>query len=694
MVLATHGVTRLKSSRKDMEAEGTPSRSSSGASSMMAGQELHRIHPHALWDCICEETDNGEYTTLRHATLGIAVELWHDSIGAFHLYVPATGMEARNTAGAVFCCFSSGIMVMEDAVCAPELLLKLCERSRTFANAEYGTLHPSNLEIYNSNNDRSWSIASDGVSRLLSGRKATNTIVISHALTRSEIILFYGGLIFAADEALLPSMSGFHALGQVASLGQVINDAADDDVVEMLIRGRLSRARYALNVSKSAPSDPVQLRGADPLEGFSVSSSWFASDPRAPAPDVQIRQRRHGFQRQRERRSNPASPLPPRFCGAWSKFGKHEGLINVSGYQQQPAGRGVPGPLPSLPGQDGGGRDFMRPFLQKTYLAPGGRRWGLDEQAGGGELQWCRRIAKKTDATDTEMHDLLMSVARQGWADFFDAESPWCLQAPKSAIERAINEVDDSASSPLMVASFHGHYNLAMILLQWGADPNLRNDRGRTCLFHALSPAPRPRPDAHVAASADGAFQEKRAAAASLVELMLRYNADADAADSKGVTPLKLAASSGYHDCASLLLAHGADPGKQDLAGHSVIQTVEAMKNQAKTFQQITRLEQMLGILKEPRKIAHSHRPLRNPGASGNRGRAQSLALIPRRTNTRDAEERAVQVDGDEDAEKGVDGTRGGEKQGPACILAIGGRGAEVCMHRSALCVFWDLIQH
>jgi hypothetical protein len=81
------------------------------------------LHTLVLWDVLEGLADDGQrYTTLRHATLGLAIELWHDSMGAFHLYLPS---DQRNAASAVMCCFSSGIVMQEDTVCAPELLLEL-----------------------------------------------------------------------------------------------------------------------------------------------------------------------------------------------------------------------------------------------------------------------------------------------------------------------------------------------------------------------------------------------------------------------------------------------------------------------------------------------------------------------------------------------------------------------------------------
>jgi len=675
----------------------TPSSMSEGSGRTDDSPAIHQLRPRALWDCIQARTDDGEYTTLRHATLGIAVELWHDSMGAFHLYIPATGTGRTSVPGAVFCCFSSGIVVPEDAVNAPELLLTLCERSSSFDAAGPGAqsrwvrdaelcLPVHDIEISNGSGDRSWSIAVDGASRLVDGRQAHNALVITHALTNSEIVLFYGGLIFSVDEPLLlPSMSGIPNIGHEVSLDGAVDE--EDDVAAMLLVGRLSRAHYSANVSKFPPSDPVQIRGSERNTSFSISSSWLLTDPRAPAQDVKIRERlshaslssAHGRQRMerwRDQQPLPPGPLRPRFCGASSRWGDHAGLISVSGLERQLPesghGSGQRGPAPSLPGRDGGGRAFMHSFLERTYLGTGrDRRPRVEGQAGARELQWCRRTAANPEASDDELRDLLMAIARNGWDEFLDPQSPWLVAAGESAVASMVDGVDDVGSSALMIACFHGHVDLAKSLVQRGANPNLSNDRGRTCLFHALSLPPKPASDKGREESYDVAAQRKYHVALSLVDLLLSAGAHADHADNKGVTPLKLAATSGYQQCAAMLMRAGADPTRRDLAGATVIESIKALLHQETSVREKARLQQMLGVLQGTPDWLASPGPSESLGAG-----AQAMTPLMRRRTVRDLERRRDV--GHEVAEEDEDGAPDGDGRGASCILVIGGKGAQV----------------
>jgi hypothetical protein len=64
----------------------------------------------ALWDIASSVSDGGHtYTTLRHIQHGTAVELWHDSLGAFHVFAMEDTQIGR--VGAVYCCFSSGVVI-------------------------------------------------------------------------------------------------------------------------------------------------------------------------------------------------------------------------------------------------------------------------------------------------------------------------------------------------------------------------------------------------------------------------------------------------------------------------------------------------------------------------------------------------------------------------------------------------------
>jgi hypothetical protein len=63
------------------------------------------------------------------------------------------------------------------------------------------------------------------------------------------------------------------------------------------------------------------------------------------------------------------------------------------------------------------------------------------------------------------------------------------MQAAKALLEGGadINQVSASEkTSPLVMASMNGHFDLARLFVDWGADPNLSNIQGLTALYAAL----------------------------------------------------------------------------------------------------------------------------------------------------------------------------------------------------------------
>ncbi len=93
----------------------------------------------------------------------------------------------------------------------------------------------------------------------------------------------------------------------------------------------------------------------------------------------------------------------------------------------------------------------------------------------------------------------------------------------------------------IVVAAAHGHPDVVEILLQHGADPDLRDRDGRTALSWAAS--------------------EGRLAC---VRKLLDYDADPNIGDEDNVTPLMLAARSGYPRIVEALVSHGADVNAVD----------------------------------------------------------------------------------------------------------------------------------
>ena len=101
------------------------------------------------------------------------------------------------------------------------------------------------------------------------------------------------------------------------------------------------------------------------------------------------------------------------------------------------------------------------------------------------------------------------------------------------------NELDGAGLSPLIQAVRAGHFKLVGLLVDKGADPDLRDSgRGWTPMMHAVY------------------LREMDA-----VRALLNAGADPRLATRAGLTPLMMAASYGYTRITRLLLERGADPG-------------------------------------------------------------------------------------------------------------------------------------
>lgn len=115
-------------------------------------------------------------------------------------------------------------------------------------------------------------------------------------------------------------------------------------------------------------------------------------------------------------------------------------------------------------------------------------------------------------------------------------------EANSDKVLRAINDTDSFGTTPLMIACFHGHLDVALHLLSRRAAPNAANNRGRTALFHSLSPPPKPLPGLPSEGTYSQSFERTRVVARSLVAALLQHQADACHMDHNGITPLRLAA--------------------------------------------------------------------------------------------------------------------------------------------------------
>ena len=107
-----------------------------------------------------------------------------------------------------------------------------------------------------------------------------------------------------------------------------------------------------------------------------------------------------------------------------------------------------------------------------------------------------------------------------------------------------VNVKDDSGWTPLYHAASEGHTEIAKLLLDAGADVNVKDDSGWTPLHHTAS----------------GGLTE-------IAKLLLDAGADVNVKDDSGWTPLYHTASGGHTEIATLLLDAGADVNVKDDSG-------------------------------------------------------------------------------------------------------------------------------
>jgi ankyrin repeat protein len=107
--------------------------------------------------------------------------------------------------------------------------------------------------------------------------------------------------------------------------------------------------------------------------------------------------------------------------------------------------------------------------------------------------------------------------------------------APMLRAGLPVNLSDTKGNSLLMLACYHGHVEIARLLLLYDADVDRRNDRGQT-------------PLGGVAFKGD----------TEIVALLLEYGADINADNGRGMTPIMFAAMFGRDLVVQQLRAHGA----------------------------------------------------------------------------------------------------------------------------------------
>lgn len=231
----------------------------------------------------------------------------------------------------------------------------------------------------------------------------------------------------------------------------------------------------------------------------------------------------------------------------------------VSAGAQAAAAQGAPATGRGARGAGGGGQD---PFDPDTVPAGG---FAFGRGARGGDPNAPRPISDIQQIGRQGGFTALHYAAREGFTD-----AALALVAAGTPVN---HRSEGDLSSPMLVATINGHFDLAAELLARGADPNLPSDDGVAPLFAAINNdwALRtwyPQPTAS---------KQQKLSLVEFMEVLLKAGADPNARvrshiwyaaynagrmgiDFTGATPFWRAAYSLDVDAMRLLLRYGADP--------------------------------------------------------------------------------------------------------------------------------------
>jgi hypothetical protein len=160
------------------------------------------------------------------------------------------------------------------------------------------------------------------------------------------------------------------------------------------------------------------------------------------------------------------------------------------------------------------------------------------------------------------------------WTPLLYAARQGSLEAARVLVDASADKDarDPDLSTPSVIATINGHYDVAAMLVERGADPNLADTSGMAVLYAAV--------DLNTPAEIYGRPNRKSTSTISALDLMdvllahgahvnaqlrsatvQRAHTPGDGLLGAGATPLMRAARTGDAAAMRILLAHGADPG-------------------------------------------------------------------------------------------------------------------------------------
>ena len=148
-----------------------------------------------------------------------------------------------------------------------------------------------------------------------------------------------------------------------------------------------------------------------------------------------------------------------------------------------------------------------------------------------------------------------------------------------------IDCVDNLQTTSLMKASINSHVRIVELLLRFGASPKLTNNRGENALTLACMQENYAICERLLIAKGDVNYKDMNGRTpllkaaqynsnSKILELLLKYGANPEIADSDGNTPLHFSAIRGTKDVAIFLIKLGANPYARNNVGNIPVEEV------------------------------------------------------------------------------------------------------------------------
>ncbi|MBX9569282.1 MAG: ankyrin repeat domain-containing protein [Candidatus Obscuribacterales bacterium] len=174
------------------------------------------------------------------------------------------------------------------------------------------------------------------------------------------------------------------------------------------------------------------------------------------------------------------------------------------------------------------------------------------------EYQLSQALLKRR--VDLELSSLLKSI--------YENDLAGARQALAKGVDCRLKDSQDNCA--IVSAVIHNNPEMVKLILEHGADPNQKLDDGRTALYFAAM-------DSRYGKNTPEEKESAAKASNEIIQILLSKNADVNAADEYGITPLMNAAESGHLQAVKLLLEKNADVSavvvkeKADLASGRIV---------------------------------------------------------------------------------------------------------------------------